>query len=742
LDIPHSRGVSEHPKNLLTLRAMQTSRSLTPPARRLLAILGFNLLLAALAVQLALHTPWLGLSLQPEPDGSIIIVKADAPAANIPAGARLLTLHSASKGDALATQASDLLEEPDVVPDYIEMDAFFARQTALTSLLSAPQVIVEWQAADSKTIGEALIQPTARPWTALPALFWYQLAVAVSGCLIAGWVWALQPNQWGARMFAITGLSFPVFALSAAIYSTREIAIDGQLFAALSAANHLGALLFGAALAGTFLSYPKPLLPPRYLVGLFVFYIAWWLAEVFRLAPDLDWGHRFGVMSEMLLAILLAVVQWWRSRGEPANRAALRWFILSLLLGSGLFILSTVTTVSLGWLPPLPQGYAFGFFLFIYIGIGLGLRRYRLFELDVWAYRLLLWLGGALAVVGLDAILVLTLNWSSTQALAASLWIVGLLYLPLRHWLWQRFTQQPRLHLHDLMPDVVRIAFQPSQAEREPLWDDLLQRLYAPLEQKMTTARQSVPHLDEDGLALAVPACAGLSARYLRHPENGGRLFTPKDATFMDALIQLMNQAETGRDAQQRGATEERRRIARDMHDDIGARLLMLIHHAQTPKMAELARSAMNDLRTALTALEATPVRLEDALADWRAEATSRCEAANAELAWQTQIEQPDQLLASGHKSLLERTLRENLTNALKHAQPTKVEVRIVQQEDKLALDVLNNGLPTSPANWQEGRGLRGIRQRLAEYGGQLDIESCPDGGSHFSIQLPLQGKV
>jgi hypothetical protein len=46
--------------------------------------------------------------------------------------------------------------------------------------------------------------------------------------------------------------------------------------------------------------------------------------------------------------------------------------MLSLLLGSGLFILSTVATVSMGWLPPLPQGYAFGFFLFIYIGIGLG----------------------------------------------------------------------------------------------------------------------------------------------------------------------------------------------------------------------------------------------------------------------------------------------------------------------------------------------------------------------------------
>ena len=44
----------------------------------------------------------------------------------------------------------------------------------------------------------------------------------------------------------------------------------------------------------------------------------------------------------------------------------------------------------------------------------------------------------------------------------------------------------------------------------------------------------------------------------------------------MTAVCELMNQADAGRNAHERGATEERRRIARDMHDDIGARLLML----------------------------------------------------------------------------------------------------------------------------------------------------------------------
>lgn len=719
---------------------MHKGLPLTLPARRLLAILGLNLIALALAIGYALNLPWLGLTLQPDENGDVSVLAAGGPAASIPAGARLLGLRAVGGGDAVPVTAGDLLEEPDVVADYVEMDAFFARQSALAAPLHAPQVIIEWQSGDAPRVATP-VEPLARPWSALPGAFWFQLAVAVSGCLIAGWVWALRPGDWGARMFAITGLSFPVFALPAAVYSTREIAIDGNLFQALSALNHFGALMFGAALVGTFLCYPKPLLRPRYLAALFMFYTLWWLIEALRLAPDLDWGHRFGVMSEMLLALLLGIVQWRRSKGEAANRAALRWFMLSLLLGSGLFILSTVVTVSLGWLPPLPQGYAFGFFLFIYIGIGLGLGRYRLFELDVWAYRLLIWLGGALAIVGLDAWLILSLHWSGTQALVASLWIVGLLYLPLRHWLWQRFTHRPRLQLHELLPDLVRIALQPSQAEREPLWDDLLRRLYAPLEQAIAHFPHPMTQIEDDGLALSVPGCAGIEPRYLRHPDNGGRLFSREDASFMDALIQLMRQAESGHAAQQRGALEERRRIARDMHDDVGARLLMQIHHAQNPTVKELARAAMNDLRTALNALDAQPAPLADALADWRAETTSRCEAANVELAWHTDIEQPEQLLSSRQKLLLERALRESLSNALKHANPKQIDIHLSQHGLTIALDILNDG-PPNTAEWQEGRGLRGMRQRLAEYGGRLEIHHLPEGGSHVSIHLPLQLEV
>lgn len=736
------------------------------PARWLYGVLIGALATAVVALTLALDAPWLGLRLKAG-DGGLRVVSARGPSAEVPRGAQLVSIGVPGQPPILL-QPGDVMEEPDLVEDYVQMDAFFERQGRIAEVLAQPQVVLgvlppaareakpaaagaQAGAQDAPEPTFVTVRPDERPLSSLPLLFWFQVAISVTACMIAAWVWVLRPGDWGARMFGLTGLLFPFFAMPAAIYGTRELALPSAQFFALSAMNHGASFMWGAALVGIFMSHPRPLVRPRHLAWPFVFFGLCWVADVTRTAPDLDWGNRYVVTTEMLLAIGLAVVQWVRSRGSPLDRAALRWFIVSLLLGSSLFILTVITTVTLGWLPPLPQGYAFGFFMLIYIGIALGLRRYRLFDLDEWAWQMLVWVGGALAVVAVDALLIVALDWSAGAALGTSLWICGLIYFPARQWLWQKLVRRPTLQLHELMPDLVRIAFQASLAARETLWETLLRQLYAPLELAVSAARPAAqialpdappqsraPAIAEDGLALDVPACAGLAARRLRYPDGGQRLFSPKDATFMAAVCELMNQADAGRDAHERGATEERRRIARDMHDDIGARLLMLIHRAPTPDLAELARSAMNDLRTALAALEAQPVPLADALADWRSEATSRCEAAGVALEWQGPEREPARRLAARHKSLIERALRESLTNALKHAAPSRVRIQVDLQPDSISMHVRNDGRATDPAGWVEGRGLRGIRQRLAELGGAFESRRVESGEAEFALRLPL----
>lgn len=707
-----------------------------PPSRWFFASLAYVLVAAACAIGLSLQTPWLGVRLAPI-EGEVRVLVAQGPSTSLPVGAALRSLRSASSDavDAVALVQEDLTEEPDVMATYALIDAFFARQSRIATLVSEPQVQLSWTLGD--TAGETVVTPRSRPISSLPAMFWFQLAVSAIGCSIACWVWVLRPWDWGARMFGITGLLFPVFAMPAAVYSGRELALEGNLFFLLNNLNHWGSIMFGAALCGLFLVHPRVLVRPVHIAWPFVIFNLWWLTDVLRLAPSPAIGMQVSIILEMLIAMGLAAIQWQRSRGDPIDRAALRWFILSMLVGSGLFILLIITTASLGWLPPMPQGYAFGFFLFIYVGIALGLRRYRLFDLDEWAFRMLIWVGGALAVVGVDALLILALDWSAGPALGVSLWICGALYFPARQWLWQRLAHRPGMQLHELMPDIVRIAFQPSRQAQEMLWQQLLRGLYDPLHLE-TTPSFSDHHasIDEGGLNLRVPACGALCAHTLRYPARGQRLFSNKDATFVDALVRLLNEAESSRDAHERGARDERKRIARDMHDDVGARLLMLIHRAHSPELIDLARAAMHDLRTSLNVIDADAIPLADALADWRAEATARCDAAGVRLVWVAPHDAEGEL-ASRQKAVLERALREGLSNALKHAQPSQIDISVAQEPGWLALSLCNDGAITEPVRWQEGRGLRGMRHRLEEYGAHLAARSLPGGRTEVSLRLP-----
>src|SRR3546814_405740 len=109
------------------------------------------------------------------------------------------------------------------------MSNFFRRQQQLFEILNTRTVEVAWQGGANAGVQMTSIHTSGRPWTSLPPMFWFQLLVACMGCLIASWVWVLKPKDPGARLFAVTGVTFPLFALSAAIYSTRELALPVDL---------------------------------------------------------------------------------------------------------------------------------------------------------------------------------------------------------------------------------------------------------------------------------------------------------------------------------------------------------------------------------------------------------------------------------------------------------------------------------------------------------------------------------
>ncbi len=79
---------------------------------------------------------------------------------------------------------------------------------------------------------------------------------------------------------------------------------------------------------------------------------------------------------------------------------------------------------------------------------------------------------------------------------------------------------------------------------------------------------------------------------------------------------------------------KERKRIAADLHDDLGAKLLTIVHTSESDRISTLAREALEEMRLSVRGLTGKPVRLADAMGDWRAEVIGRLGQAGIDGEW------------------------------------------------------------------------------------------------------------
>jgi signal transduction histidine kinase len=706
----------------------------TRPAYAQLLLLLISVVLGSIAIWLFIQQPWLGVTLDVIDDEIRIIHVSDDRAAQIAIGAKLQKVVSPS-GKAFTLIPTDLSMESDFCDSYRELDEFFARQTILANLLKEHDATLIWIDKRGKE-GKSTITLKKRTLQDLPVVFLLQIFVATAGFLLSTWIFLLRPTDLGARLFMLAGLMYPITVFTNAISGNRELAISGDLFRTLASINHISGTLCACALIALFVSYPCKLVRTRTLFLLPIFFGAWAIADGMEWVPDQVWGSRIPSMLQMLFIILLSVVQWQKTQGQPLERAALRWFILAGVVGSILFIIYVFRFNLPSFIAIPPRGILIVEFLLMWIGIAMGLRRYHLYDMDEWSYRGLLWVAGAVAIFIFDAALAY-MGATQVASLSMSLLISGWLYFPFRQWLWQKIVRRPATNYENLLPELSIIAFTVSVSEQQMRWEALLRKLFDPLEIKIATSNKNGGQLLEEGLALQVPACEKLPCFLMRYAGRGSRLFSSRDAELVTSLSDLLANVMSGRSSYEQGVEEERMRIGRDLHDNIGARLLKLIHQLRGTPSVEVARDAMKDLRTSIAALDAQPVPLLNALADWRAEADGRCEAAACKLNWSQSAQLPAQELIPRNKASLESVMREVITNALKHAAAKHIKVNIEAIDNSLYIIIENDGQIAEFSTWKDGYGLRNLRGRLTELGGSLKI-SAENRSVQMQIRVPL----
>ena len=227
---------------------------------------------------------------------------------------------------------------------------------------------------------------------------------------------------------------------------------------------------------------------------------------------------------------------------------------------------------------------------------------------------------------------------------------------------------------------------------------------------------------------------------------------------------QLQKQIEERQIIEQRRAMEhERARIAKDIHDDLGASLtrITMLSLSAREELGQSAGPAAKLERVHATARELTRTMAEivwavnprhdtlDSLASYLGKfAQDFLGGADVRCRLQMPLELPAWPLTAEVRHTLFLAFKESLHNILKHAGATEVRVSLETEASNLVLSVRDDGCGFAPPQTESngadgsGNGLRNMRQRLEEIGGDCEIRSTPDNGCGTEVifRVPVKG--
>ncbi|GAB3543691.1 hypothetical protein GCM10027343_17490 [Noviherbaspirillum agri] len=204
---------------------------------------------------------------------------------------------------------------------------------------------------------------------------------------------------------------------------------------------------------------------------------------------------------------------------------------------------------------------------------------------------------------------------------------------------------------------------------------------------------------------------------------------------------------------QERIKEDERKRIAREIHDELGQNLLALridiaMLHARTgathPKLNKKVHAVLDQIDSTMKAMRAIINNLRPTVLDL---------GLNAAIEWQVkefqrrtsiacELDMPDRELAmdDGRATALFRILQESLNNVFRHARATKAKIELYDRGDRLFMRVADNGIGIFPGCRRKANsfGLVGIKERISTLGGEMAIETSPETGTTLTVSIPL----
>jgi signal transduction histidine kinase len=210
---------------------------------------------------------------------------------------------------------------------------------------------------------------------------------------------------------------------------------------------------------------------------------------------------------------------------------------------------------------------------------------------------------------------------------------------------------------------------------------------------------------------------------------------------------------------QERVKEDERKRIAREIHDELGQNLMALridvsVLQARiaesTPALNERVRIALKHIDTSIKAVRIIINNLRPSVLDlglhaaieWQVNEFERRTGIACSL--KMDEEQSSFDLDDNRATALFRILQESLTNVARHAQASQVEIDVGRQEDRFCMTISDNGVGLYPGCRRKPNsfGLLGIGERVSTLGGEFKVESDEGQGTVVRVTIPTDTPV
>ena len=484
----------------------------------------------------------------------------------------------------------------------------------------------------------------------------------------------------------------------------------------------------------------------------------------------------FSIFLFALIGLISQAIKWRKATVVEKQQTRLVLFALGLLIAWP--FIQSIIGLLVGD-DPLLHFLSLHLFLIgatlIPITIGISILRFRLWQMDVLLNRTLVY-GGATAVILLLYVFVVgatgALFRENSNLLVAVLMtgFVAVLFEPLRRWLQSSVNRLMYGQRDDPMTVIAALG---KQLEQTAVPSETLPSFVETIAKTLKLPYVAVAHKRGDEFHVVAATGVVLEAgcqifplvyqsqsigQLLVAPRGAGEPFNRQELRLLRNIArqlgtavyatQLTTDLQHSREQLVTAREEERRRLRRELHDDLGPQLATLSlkpdaarnQLAYNPEAGNVLfeelkyglQRALNDIRRVAHDLRPPALDQLGLLSAIREVATQ-----NSVNGLAIMVEAPDVLpsLAAAVEVATYRIIVEAITNCVRHAQAKVCKVSLALETD-LKLEIRDNGCGL-PAQFPAGVGLASMQERTAELGGSFQIKSAVGAGTAIIVHLP-----